>query len=228
MRRKTGPKKIEGPGSHKAKKTVAGMLDGKTMEQAARDAGYSAQFARKAIYSKPVGDWIKTEVHRRMNEAMSKAAVHTDAITGSLVEVMMASPADILPDHPILVRARQNGVDHLIKKITITPIKLGMKEFIRQGKVVSQPVIGERIDLEMYSRLDAISQLRDNFGMKQEPRANTYEAERRQEVERSLKRIMEADKVDRPTAAKRLAEAVGEDSPLIPTINKAAAADSVH
>lgn len=203
-----------------AKKTVAGMLGGKSMEQAALDAGYSKQFARKAIYSKPVGEWIKTEVHRRMNEAMSKAAVHTDAITGSLVEVMMASPADILPNHPILVRARENGVDHLIKKITITPVKLGMKEYVRRGKVVSVPVIGERIDLEMYSRLDAISQLRDNFGMKQEPRANTFEDTRRQEVEREIDKIAAAEGCDRPTAAQMLKAALGDDSPLIPTVNK--------
>ncbi len=221
MPRKPGVRKaVVAKSINRAKKAVAGMLEGKTMEQAAVDAGFSRQHARKHLYSTPTGKWIREEASRRMNEAMSKAAVHTDAITGSLVEVMLASPADILPDHPILVRARQNGVDHLIKKITITPIKLGMKDSVRRGKVVSEPVIGERIDLEMYSRLDAISQLRDNFGMKQEPRANTFEDTRRQEVEREIDKIAAAEGCDRPTAALMLKNALGDDSPLIPTVNK--------
>lgn len=221
MPRKPGARKgVVTKSTIRAKKTVALMMEGETMEKAAVKAGFSPQHARKHLYSTPTGAWIRDEVNRRMNEAMGKAAVHTDAITGSLVEVMMASPADILPDHPILVRARQNGVDHLIKKITITPIKLGMKEFIRRGKKVSEPVIGERIDLEMYSRLDAISQLRDNFGMKQEPRANTFEESRRQEVERELDKIAAAEGCDRPTAAKMLKDALGDDSPLITTVNK--------
>lgn len=203
MPRKPGPRKGFGPNSPKAKKVLAGMLEGKPMEQAAIDAGYAPQYAKSGFYSSLTAEWVKDEVNKRMSQAMSKAAIHTDAITGSLVEIMLASPADILPDHPILQRARENGVDHLIKKITITPTKFG-----------------EKIDLEMYSRLDSISQLRDNFGMKQEPRANTYEETRRQEVEKSLDRIMEVESCDRPTAARMLKDALGEDSPLMATVNK--------
>lgn len=196
------------------------MLEGKTMERAALDAGYSPSHARKHLYSTTTGKWIKDEVDRRMKDAMGKAAVHTDVITGSLVEIMMASPADILPENEILQRARKNGVDHLIKKLTVTPIKLGTKEITRGGKTVTVPVIGQKIDLELYSRLDAISQLRDNFGMKQEPRANTFEDTRRQEVERELDKIAAAENCDRPTAARMLKDALGDDSPLIPTVNK--------
>jgi hypothetical protein len=60
----------------------------------------------------------------------------------------------------------------------------------------------------MYSRLEAISQLRDNFGMKQEPRSNTFEETRRQEVEKSINAIMAAENCDRKTAAKKLRDAL--------------------
>jgi hypothetical protein len=179
------------------------MIEGKSMLQAATEAGYSKSHARSHLYSSPTGDWIKKQVEYRMKSAMSKSAIHTDTITGSLVEIMLASPADIFPENAILQRARENGVDHLIKKLTITPTKFG-----------------DKIDLEMYSRLDAISQLRDNFGMKQEPRANTFEETRRQEVEREIDKIAASEGCDRPTAALMLKDALGADSPLIATVNK--------
>ena len=90
----------------------------------------------------------------------------------------------------------------------------------RATKVLKEVVVGEKIDLEMYDRLVAIAQLRDNFGMKQEPRVNTYEETRRQEVEKSVLAIMEAENCDKVTAATRLLEAMPEDSPLIPVISR--------
>lgn len=210
--RKPGRRKdtLRGPGSPKAKKVLAEMMDGKTMQDAAESAGYKTGYARTKFYSSPTADWVKREFDRRMKAAMAKSAIHTDVITGALVEILMGSAADILPENEILQRARENGVDNLIKTITF------------------DKNTGEITKLEMYDRLAAASQLRDNFGMKQEPRANTYEAERRIEVERSIVRIMESDNCDRPTAAERLADAVGKDSPLLPTISKLATTDPVH
>jgi hypothetical protein len=200
-----------GPGSPRAKKVVAGLLEGKSIKQAGIDAGYSQSYANSKLSTSPTFEWVKKQVARRMKDSMSKAAIHTDAIVGTYVEIMQASIADVLPENEVLARAKENGVDHLIKKLTITPTKYGNK-----------------IDLEMYSRMDAANALKDVFGLKQEPRANTYEAERKIEVERSIRHIMDSDKVDRPTAAQRLAAAVGKDSPLLPTINKLASTDAVH
>lgn len=212
----------KGPGSVRAKKAAQIMFEeGKSMRQAAKDAGYPESYCNSRLYSGTTGEWIKAEVARRQKRAMERSGIHTDAIVGSLVEIMQASPADILPEHPMLIRARQNGVDHLIKKFTSTPMKCGVKKRkLKDGTVVEEPIIRDKVELEMYSRLDAIAQLRDNFGMKQEPRANTYEETRRMEVEKEIDKIAESEGCDRPTAAKMLREALGSDSPLIPTVNK--------
>jgi hypothetical protein len=44
--------------------------------------------------------------------------------------------------------------------------------------------------------------------MKQEPRSNTFEETRRQEVEKSINAIMAAENCDRKTAAKKLRDAL--------------------
>lgn len=197
-----------------------GVIQGKSRHQAYLDAGYSPSVAKTMPY-RAENVRIRELMHERSKRAQERASIHTDSITGALVEIMEASPADILPTNKVLLEAKRNGVDHLIKKISVTPMKLGSKKkTLKDGSVVESPVIGEKIDLEMYSRLDAISQLRDNFGMKQEPRANTFEATRAVEVEKEIDKIAESEGCDRATAARMLAKALGSDSPLIPTVNK--------
>lgn len=198
-----------------------GVNQGKSRHKAYLDAGYAPTSAKTLPYNPLENSRIRELMHERSKRAQERASIHTDSITGALVEIMEASPADILPTNKVLLEAKRNGVDHLIKKISVTPMKLGSKtKTLKDGSVVETPVIGEKIDLEMYSRLDAIGQLRDNFGMKQEPRANTYEETRRMEVEKEIDKISESEGCDRPTAARMLRDALGQDSPLIATVNK--------
>lgn len=168
-----------------------------------------------------VGTDVKAAAARRQADARGKAAVHTDVIVGSLVEILSASPADILPNHPILAKAKENGVDHLIKKISIIPVRIGTRERKnKDGSITLSPIIRERVDLEMYSRLDAAQQLRDNFGMKQEPRANQFEETKRQEVEREIQSIMTADGCDELTACQALKDNIGDAPHLVTVIDK--------
>jgi len=198
-----------------------GVAQGKSLHRAYRDAGYAPSTAKSLPYNAQENTRIRELMHERSKRAQEKASIHTDAITGALVEIMEASPADILPLNKVLAEARKNRVDHLIKKIEVTPVKVGTKKkTLKDGSVVETPVIQDKVYLEMYSRLDAISQLRDNFGMKQEPRANTFEETRRMEVEKELDKIAESEGCDRATAARMLKDALGQDSPLIPTVNK--------
>jgi hypothetical protein len=207
--------------TQKQQAAADGVLQGKSRHRAYLDAGYAPSSAKTLPYDPLENSRIRELMHERSKRAQEKASIHTDVITGALVEIMEASPADILPTNKVLLEAKRNGVDHLIKKISVTPMKLGSKrKTLKDGSVVETPVIGEKIDLEMYSRLDAISQLRDNFGMKQEPRANTFEATRASEVEKEIEKIAQAEGCDRPTAARMLKDALGSDSPLIPTVNK--------
>lgn len=62
------------------------------------------------------------------------------------------------------------------------------------------------------SFVQRLSSKRENFGMKQEPRVNTFEETRRQEVEREIKSIMAADKCDQSTVAKETAGCGGHNS----------------
>lgn len=198
-----------------------GIAQGKNRLQAALDAGYSPTSARTLPYvnSDKSAFRQRTEklIEARQKAAIEAAQIHTDEITGTLVQMARGSIADVLPTNKLLKKARKRGVDGLIKKVHIRYKKVGDRTLPDGTK---EPIIKEEIDIELYSRLDAISQLRDNFGMKQEPRANTYEDTRRQEVEKHLDRIAQLDNVDRSEAAKRLKAALPDDSPLIPTINK--------
>lgn len=210
----------------RVKEAIRLVESGMSLKEAMTTAGFSEHFTRSAAYKQTASgqstaDYIKSQVARRMSDARAKAAIHTDSIVGSLVQIMEGSPADILPENEILARARENGVDHLIKKIVITPIKIGIRTRKNtDGTVTASPVIKEKVELEMYSRLDAIGQLRDNFGMKQEPRANQFEETKRQEVEREIQGIMIAENCDEPTAAKMLLENLGDAPQLRVVVEK--------
>lgn len=217
-KRKFVPKHERDP---RIKQVIKNMLSGMTLREAGLAAGYKENYMQGPIYRYGQADYIKTQVARRMTDARSKAAIHTDAIVGSLVEIMQGSPADILPEHEILRRAKENQVDHLIKKIVITPVKIGTRiRKLKDGSTTDSPVVREKVELEMYSRLDAIQQLRDNFGMKQEPRANSFEETKRQEVEREIQGIMIAESCDEPTAAQILLDNIGDAPHLVQVIQK--------
>lgn len=95
---------------------------------------------------------------------MRRAQIHTDVIVGGLAEITTASLGDVLDENGdfSLQKARENGVDHLIKK---------MEKIVRTDK---EGVTTVTYKFEMYSRLEAMNQLRDTFGMKQEPRPNSH------------------------------------------------------
>lgn len=178
-----------------------GVAQGKPRHKAYLDAGYAPSTAKSMPYNPQENSRIREIVEQRKAEAMESAHVHTDVIVGSLVRIAMASIDDVLDTKGRfdLKKARANGSIHAVKRITPT----------QHG-----------VSVEMYSRLDAIAQARDNFGMKQEPRANTYEDTRRMEVEKEIDKISESEGCDRPTAARMLRDALGQDSPLIATVNK--------
>lgn len=185
----------------KQEKFIEGVVQHGNAAKAARDAGYSPKTANVIASQNLAKVNIREHIERRKAEAMESAHIHTDVIVGSLVDIAMASLDDVLDakGHFDIKKARANGSIHAVKRITPT----------QHG-----------VSVEMYSRLDAIAQARDNFGMKQEPRANTFEATRAVEVEKEIDKIAESEGCDRATAARMLAKALGSDSPLIPTVNK--------
>lgn len=203
-------KKKHGPDS-RAEQTVANILKGEVFEHAGVHAGYSKTYMRGPIYGCGTAQWIKGEVARRQSIAMERAGMHTDVIVGSLAEIATASLGDVLDENGdfSMAKARENGVDHLIKRLEKTV------RFAKNGEKI------ETYKFEMYSRLEALNQLRDNYGMKQEPRANAYEETRIMEVEKSIRAIMAREQTTMPEAARMLLAELGNGAPdLIPIVNK--------
>jgi phage terminase small subunit len=152
--------------TRKQEKFVEGVLRHGNATQAARDAGYkhpNVQGAQNLVKLS-----IQERIEQRREAAMRRAQIHTDVIVGSLVEIAGASLGDVLDENGEfnLQTARENNVDHLLKKVKVTTFDTKDKN----GIVTSTRTTHE---YEMYSRLDALNQLRDTFGMKQEPRANS-------------------------------------------------------
>lgn len=142
--------------------TAEGVAQGKSLHRAALDAGYAPSTAKSLPYNPQENTRILAAVEKRKAVAMRRAQMHTDVIVGSLAEIATASLGDVLDEGGdfSLEKARENGVDHLIKKLE---------------KIVRHDSEGGRTEtykFEMYSRLDALGQLRDTFGMKQEARPN--------------------------------------------------------
>jgi phage terminase small subunit len=152
----------------KQQKLVEGVLQGKSVHKAALDAGYAPTTAKSLPYNSQENTRIMEAIERRREAAMRRAQIHTDVIVGSLVEIAGASLGDVLDENGefSIQAARENNVDHLLKKVKVVTFDTKDKD----GNVTSTRTTYE---YEMYSRLDALNQLRDTFGMKQEPRANS-------------------------------------------------------
>jgi phage terminase small subunit len=202
----------------KQQKLVEGVLRGKSVHKAALDAGYAPSTAKSLPYNSQENTRIVEAIERRRDAAMRRAQIHTDVIIGSLAEISTASLGDVLDENGefSITTARDNGVDHLLKKVKVTTFDTKDKD----GNVTSTRTTHE---YEMYSRLEALNQLRDTFGLKEEPRANTLNERRRQEAEASLARIMERDRVDKVTAANTLIEelrAIPNTQGIIDVVNE--------
>jgi phage terminase small subunit len=174
-RKRTTPK-------HKVDKFVENIAQGKKGPDAVIDAGWnqSRESASVTAHRLLRNAKISEAVEKRKEEAMRRAQIHTDVIVGSLAEIATASLADVLDENGEfdLEAAREKGTDHLIKKLkTIT---FDTKD--KDGNITSTRTTHE---YEMYSRLDALGQLRDNFGMKQEARPNSHT-----EVEQAIQDFM--------------------------------------
>jgi hypothetical protein len=205
MKKKSNLPAQNGPGGTRATKMVEGLLQGKTIKAAAVEAGFSESYAHGRILQTETYQWIVDRVAKRQKQALELAGITSDNIIGYLSEIAHFSLGDIRDEqgNPSMDVAVAKGLDHLIESY----------------EVITN-YYGTRVIIKPYSRDRALAQLRDTFGIKMEPRPNDYDEQKIAEVERSLNNIMERERVDRPTAAKSLLDAVGPTSPLKPIIAK--------
>jgi len=93
----------------------------------ANNGNLDATCRAQKVSRQTAANWLKqkdfaAELARRQ-EILSTAANVTGAeVIGILASQMRADIADVLPDDPIVIAARQRGVSHLIRKIKVKTI----------------------------------------------------------------------------------------------------------
>jgi phage terminase small subunit len=108
----------------KQQKFVEGVVRHGNATKAARDAGY--KYPNKQGHQNLVKLGISEAVEKRKAEALKRAGITTDEIVGSIAEIALSSLADVNPEDEFLRKAKEIGVDHLIKKVKVNVDNRGM------------------------------------------------------------------------------------------------------
>lgn len=161
-------------------KLLAGVMEGKSVKDAGLEAGYSESTCEGRIYQ--IMD--SPDMQARIQRHVEAAGIKTDEVIGTLVTVMRGDIADIFPESPILQRAKQKGVSHLIRKIKARRIVAG---FDQEG----EPIMDWEHEVEMYSSLDASKHLTKVFGLEQLPAPNQKAM---RDFQAAVERIVQAAK----------------------------------
>jgi hypothetical protein len=98
---------------------------------------------------------------------MQEARIHTDEVIGTLASHMRADIALIVPDNPIVQRAREAGVSHWIKRLTI-------KEYWDKSK----GAVVQETSVELHSSQAAAKQLCAVMGLNVNSQKNPYDLAR--------------------------------------------------
>jgi hypothetical protein len=158
MRNKTdNPKRSTGLNA-RDEKFVDKVALGEPATKAYVDAGFkNTKNARINAKQKLTTPNIQSALEKRKAEYRAIADVEAKDIIGAQQEIAFASIEDALDDDGYInfPKAKQNGAAKLIKKISRTPNKYG-----------------EAVSVEFYSRSDALNQLADILGIKQQPKEN--------------------------------------------------------
>jgi len=126
----------------------------------------------------------KVDVQERIQQRIAGAKVETDEIIGTLASQMRTNPLDMIDSAGrfSLEQARERGLGHLIKGLTITrrtvPGEDGSKEIVETTK------------LEFHNSQAAAAQLSKIRGIEQQPAENEHTRRRRlEEYRRMLTRL---------------------------------------
>jgi phage terminase small subunit len=174
------------------------LSNGGNATQAARDAGYSGTpDTLKQVASENLA---KPYIRRRIAERMQEARIHTDEVLGTLVSHLRADIGEIMPDNPIVQRAREAGVSHWIRKVTV-------KEYFDKSK---QATVTETT-VELHNSQTAAKQLCAVMGLEVAAAKNPYDAARAA-YERL---ILEHPSVNASVIADRVAGVYGIEAALL-------------
>ena len=156
-----------------------GVASGKSMTQAAKDAGYSEKYAsdigKQNSRKLPVAECIQ--------ERVAAVAATTDEINSLLSIHLRADMADfddcLLPNGRVdLKKAKKLGISRLIKKIDYEPVSLTLG-------AEGTPEVHYRAKIEFHDSQAAAWKLAELRGMKKAPAANPEDLARiKAEIER--------------------------------------------
>lgn len=175
---------------------VEGVAQGKSLTQAALDAGYSPDYAAeigKENYRKPP---IQAAVQQRIQDVVK---ADTDEVLQLFASHLRGDVADFqdlfLEDGRLdLQKAKALGISRLVKKLDYEPVELTLAG---DDRIITR----YRCKVEFHDSQSAAKTLADILGIKQQPRANEHDEQRRREWgEGQLKRVMGDLNLDRPAA----------------------------
>lgn len=164
---------------------VEGVAQGKSLTQAALDAGYSPDSAQKIgteNQSKPV---IRQAVQARIQGVIQ---ADTDEVLQLFASHLRGDVADFqdlfLEDGRLdLQKAKALGISRLIKKLDYEPISL-MAVGSKEGEIF---VTRYRCKVEFHDSQSAAKTLADIMGIKQQPRANESDREHDRKMLETIK-----------------------------------------
>lgn len=157
----------------KQEKFVEGVLRHGNATKAASDAGYSPKTAR-VIASQNL---TKLNIQERVKERIAESHVEGNEVIGTLASQMRGSLADIVPEDELLKTARENGVDHLIKKLKVHTRYIPQKGHDEEGNPML-PIREVTHEFEIYSSQEAAKQLAGIKGLVKELGKNPEDAAR--------------------------------------------------
>lgn len=145
-------------------KLLQGVAEGKTVNKAARDAGYSEKTVAGKVYQ--IMD--TPAMQRRIERTIALAQLQTDEIIGRQVGMMRMDIADLFPDDEFLQKAQKRGISQNIKKVKRERIIVGY-----DGPEKDQPIYKMEIaEVEIYDSLDSSKSLSRIYGQNQLPAPN--------------------------------------------------------
>lgn len=165
------------------------LKNGGNATAAAQSAGYAG--SRHTLEQVGHENLRKPEIQMAVQERiLDVVKADTDEVLRLFAAHLRGDVADFdglfLPDGRLdLRRAKELGVSRLIKKLDFEPVSFIVGEDLKQ-------VVYYRCKIEMHDSQSAASKLADIFGMKQQPRENEKDTEKKREyASKKLREVME-------------------------------------
>jgi hypothetical protein len=135
------------------------FLAKRNVGRAAELAGITVRNAQ-IIVNRPE---IKLLIEQRQAQLSAVAMASAGEVVSILLQQARGNIADLMPDEPLLVEARKNGVSGLIKKIKIKETVRMVQSEESDGE--EEEVIDRHIEIETYSSQEAANTLVRVFGL---------------------------------------------------------------